>query len=139
MKTLMRKSPNPADVAPLSGWFSGFRHHYNFHSTVCADEKATKGFPAVIQRLMEQFYTLDQKVNFCETAIYYKCMPQRTYISKSENHVRGFKARKDGVTVLFNLNAQSRAMSHSPPHLVLELSIIFHMILLPSFTITHKL
>lgn len=68
-----QKSPNPTEVAPFSafsGYFSDFRHHYNFQSlqlsdgSTTADEKATKEFSAVILKLIEEGYTSDQKLQF---------------------------------------------------------------------------
>ncbi|XP_027716076.1 tigger transposable element-derived protein 1-like [Vombatus ursinus] len=112
---LKRKSPNPAEVAPFRascGWFSGFKHRYNFcnlqfsREASRAEQKAAKEFPAVIQKLIkEEGYTLDQIFNFDETIIYYKRMPRRTYIPKAEKHAQGYKASKDRLTVMFGANA----------------------------------
>ncbi|XP_044537888.1 tigger transposable element-derived protein 1-like [Gracilinanus agilis] len=112
---LKRKAPNPAEVAPFRascGWFSGFKHRYNFQNlqlsgeAASAEHKAAKEFPAVIQKLIkEEGYTLDQIFNFDETIIYYKRLPRRTYISKAEKHAPGYKSSKDRLTVMFGANA----------------------------------
>ncbi|XP_044537936.1 tigger transposable element-derived protein 1-like [Gracilinanus agilis] len=112
---LKRKAPNPADVAPFRascGWFSGFKHRYNFQSlqllgeAASAQLKAAKELPALIQKLVkEEGYTLDQIFNFDETGLYYKRMPRRTYIAKAEKHSPGPKAAKDRLTIMVGANA----------------------------------
>ena len=43
--------------------------------------------------------------NADETALYYQCLPQGTYILKTENNARGSKGSKKRVTVLLCTNA----------------------------------
>ncbi|XP_043826921.1 tigger transposable element-derived protein 1-like [Dromiciops gliroides] len=112
---LKRKEPNPGDVAPFRascGWFSGFKHRYNFQSlqllgeAASAQLKAAKELPALIQKLIkEEGYTLDQIFNFDETGLYYRRMPRSTYIAKADKHGPGPKAAKDRVTVMVGANA----------------------------------
>ncbi|XP_051823209.1 tigger transposable element-derived protein 1-like [Antechinus flavipes] len=112
---LKRKSPNPAEVAPFRascGWFSGFKHRYNFHNlqfsseSSSAEHKAAREFPAVVQKLIkEEGYTLDQIFNFDETIIYYKRMPGNYHIPRGGKSPLGHKASKDRLTVMFGANA----------------------------------
>jgi hypothetical protein len=60
---LKEKSSNPAQVPPFSassGWFSGFKHRYSFHSVklsdeaASTDEEAADAFPPMLQKFIEE-------------------------------------------------------------------------------------
>ena len=70
-----KKLPNSAEVAPqsaISYQLDDFNYHFNFQNIqfqvkLCmnTDEKATKEFPALILKLIEEGgYKLDQKLQF---------------------------------------------------------------------------
>ena len=58
--------------------------------------------PKIIE---EGGYTQDQIFNVDETGLYWKRMPDRTYIAKEEKTQSGYKAAKDRVTLLLGGNA----------------------------------
>ncbi|XP_042218679.1 tigger transposable element-derived protein 1-like, partial [Homarus americanus] len=71
-----------------------------------ADEASARAFPPTVKKfIQEEGYTLDQIFNLDETGLYWKNMPTRTYISKTEAHAPGFKAAKNRMTVLLGANA----------------------------------
>ncbi|GFX81628.1 tigger transposable element-derived protein 1 [Trichonephila clavipes] len=71
-----------------------------------ADEGAAKIFPEELAKIIEDGdYSADQVFNADETGLYWKKLPNRTYITKDENTARGHKASKDRVTLLLCSNA----------------------------------
>ncbi|CAM5110822.1 unnamed protein product [Natator depressus] len=70
------------------------------------NEEAAKAYPEQLKKIIEEKgYLPEQVFNADETGLFWKRMPNRTYISKSERQVPGFKAAKDHVTLLFCGNA----------------------------------
>ncbi|GFX75323.1 uncharacterized protein TNCV_3043451 [Trichonephila clavipes] len=61
-----------------------------------ADEGAAKIFPEELAKIIEDGdYSADQVFNADETGLYWKKLPNRTYIAKNENTATGHKASKD--------------------------------------------
>lgn len=94
------------------GWLTGFIKRHSFHNVkikgevASADENAAKSYPEKLLKIIEDNgYTPDQIFNADETGLFWKKMPTRTYIAKSEKSAGGFKAAKDRVTFLFCSNA----------------------------------
>jgi hypothetical protein len=50
-------------------------------------------------------YLPEQVFSSDETGLFWKIMPERTYIAKTEKSAQGFKVAKDRVTLLFCCNA----------------------------------
>jgi hypothetical protein len=50
-------------------------------------------------------YESRQIFNVDETGLFWKRLPDKTYISKSESSAPGFKAKKDRLTLLLGGNA----------------------------------
>ncbi|XP_048474297.1 tigger transposable element-derived protein 1-like [Rhincodon typus] len=110
-----KKAKNPADVTSFSassGCFAGFKDHYAFHNTkLCgeaasADEERVMTFPPIVKKLIEEEGSnLDQIFSLFEAGLYWKKMPSKTYISKTEAQAPGFKVAKDRMTVLLGANA----------------------------------
>lgn len=95
-----------------NGWFEKFVDRYNLHSVkkkgeaASADENAATTFPAIIEDIIvEGGYGPQQVYNADETGLYWKKMPDRTYISKEEKSAPGFKVAKDRFTLLLGSNA----------------------------------
>ncbi|GFW94015.1 tigger transposable element-derived protein 1 [Trichonephila clavipes] len=66
-----------------------------------ADEGAAKIFPEELAKIIEDGdYSADQVFNADETGLYWKKLPNRTYIAKDEKTASGDKASKDRVTLL---------------------------------------
>ncbi|GFW41995.1 tigger transposable element-derived protein 1 [Trichonephila clavipes] len=96
---------------------------------VCAttDEGAVKVFPEELAKTIEDGdYSADQVFNADETGLYWKKLPNHTYIAKHEKTVIRHKASKDGVTLLLCSNASgdrmlkprliNKSLSLSRPH-----------------------
>lgn len=67
-----------------------------------ANEDSAKAYPEQLKKIIEERgYLPEQVFNADETGLFWKKMPTRTYILKSERQAPGFKAAKDRVTVLF--------------------------------------
>ena len=61
-----------------------------------ADEEATATFPAVLKELIKEIaYHPKQVFNGDETGLFWKKMPNRSYIHKSAKEAQGHKTRKD--------------------------------------------
>ncbi|GFW01036.1 tigger transposable element-derived protein 1 [Trichonephila clavipes] len=76
-----------------------------------ADEGAAKIFPEELAKIIEDGdYSADQVFNTDETGLYWKKLPNRTYIAKDEKTASGHKASKDRVTLLLCSNASGDRM-----------------------------
>ncbi|GFX67900.1 tigger transposable element-derived protein 1 [Trichonephila clavipes] len=76
-----------------------------------ADEGAAKIFPEKLAKIIEDGdYSADQVFNADETGLYWKRLPNRTYIAKDEKTASGHKASKDRVTLLLCSNASGDRM-----------------------------
>ncbi|GFT66566.1 tigger transposable element-derived protein 1 [Trichonephila clavipes] len=79
--------------------------------SVTADEGAAKIFPEELAKIIEDGgYSADQVFNADETGLYWKKLPNRTYIAKDEKTASGHKASKDRVTLLLCSNASGDRM-----------------------------
>ncbi|GFW19824.1 tigger transposable element-derived protein 1 [Trichonephila clavipes] len=59
---------------------------------------------------MGTIYSADQEFNADETGLFWKKLPNRTYIAKDEKTASGHKASKDRVTLLLCSNASGDRM-----------------------------
>lgn len=96
-----------------SGWFANFRKRYGYHNikmtgeAASADKKAASEYPAILKTIIEEGdYSAKQVFNIDETGLYWKKLPNRTYISLEESTAPGFKASKDRLTVMLGCNAE---------------------------------
>ncbi|KAM7167732.1 tigger transposable element-derived protein 1-like [Macrochelys suwanniensis] len=94
------------------GWLNSFRNRFNLKNVqttgeaASANEEAAKAYPEQLKEIIEERgYLPEQVFNADETGLFWKKMPTRTYISKSERQAPGFKAAKNRVTVLLCGNA----------------------------------
>ncbi|GFY18213.1 tigger transposable element-derived protein 1 [Trichonephila clavipes] len=79
-----------------------------------ADEGAAKIFPEELAKIIEDGdYSADQVFNADETGLYWKKLPNRTYIAKDEKTASGHKASKDRVPLLLCSNASGDRMLKS--------------------------
>lgn len=90
------------------GWFVRFkeRHglpHFKMNSTAPGNKDA---YPEVLQSIIEEGeYTPQQVFNVDETGLYWKRMPEGTFISVEEKAEPGFKSSKDRLMLLLGGNA----------------------------------
>nr|XP_006138987.1 tigger transposable element-derived protein 1-like [Pelodiscus sinensis] len=106
---------NARDVEPFvasRGWFNRFKARANLHNikvsgeAASADEKAASAFlETFAATIKEGNYSAHQVFNVEETELFWKKMPERTYISKEEKTMPGFKAAKDHLILLLGGNA----------------------------------
>ncbi|GFW02775.1 tigger transposable element-derived protein 1 [Trichonephila clavipes] len=76
-----------------------------------ADEGAAKIFPEELAKIIDDGdYSADQVFNADETGLYWKKLPNRTYIAKDEKTASGHKASNDRVTLLLCSNASGDRM-----------------------------
>ncbi|CAM5084854.1 unnamed protein product [Natator depressus] len=103
---LMRRNSKPAKVGlTVLGTASTSKNVQTTGEAASANEKAAKAYPEQLKKIIEKGYLPEQVFNADETGLFWKKMPNRTYISKSERQAPGFKAAKYCVTVLFCGNA----------------------------------
>ncbi|UYV60806.1 hypothetical protein LAZ67_1002390 [Cordylochernes scorpioides] len=75
------------------------------------DEEAARKYPEKLAKIIKDGgYCAHQIFNADETGLFWKKMPTRTYIAKSEKNASGFKAAKDRVTLLLCSNASGDRM-----------------------------
>ncbi|XP_043291812.1 tigger transposable element-derived protein 1-like isoform X1 [Cervus canadensis] len=94
------------------GWFYRFKARANLHNVKVSDEAmsadmaAAREFPDILREIIDEgAYLPEQVFNVDETGLYWKRMPDRSYISKEEKLMPGYKAAKDRLTLLFGGNA----------------------------------
>ena len=100
------------DFNASRGWFQRFRQRYHFHNikvtgeAASSDAVAAENFTPELKKIIEEGgYSSKQVFNVDETGLFWKRMPERTYISQEEKRAPGFKAAKDRVTLLLGGNA----------------------------------
>jgi hypothetical protein len=93
-------------------WFENFKRCFNVHNvklvgeSASADFVAAESFPDELRKLIvDKGYLPEQVFNADESGLFWKRMPSRTYLAKSEKPAAGFKAAKDRLTLLFCVNA----------------------------------
>ncbi|XP_003418168.1 tigger transposable element-derived protein 1 [Loxodonta africana] len=91
------------------GWFARFkeRHclpHFKMNSTPLSSN--VDAYPEVLKSIIEEGeYTPQQVFNVDETGLYWKRMPEGTFISVEEKAEPGFKSSKDRLMLLLGGNA----------------------------------
>jgi transposase-like protein/uncharacterized protein CbrC (UPF0167 family) len=94
------------------GWLASYVKRYSLKNlkitgeSASADAEAASAFPKEFKKLIEEKGYLPEQVFNCdETGLFWKKMPNRTYISKSAKQAPGFKAWKDRLTLVLCGNA----------------------------------
>ncbi|XP_059580411.1 tigger transposable element-derived protein 1-like [Alligator mississippiensis] len=93
------------------GWFQWFRRRFNVHNRNISSEAASADVEAA-EKFVDQFdeiiekggYRPEQIFNVDETGLFWKKMPERSYIHKEAKAMPGFKAFKDRVMLLLGGN-----------------------------------
>uniref|UniRef100_UPI00358E9F1F tigger transposable element-derived protein 1-like n=1 Tax=Myxine glutinosa TaxID=7769 RepID=UPI00358E9F1F len=93
------------------GWLCRFKRRNNMHNVRVSGEAASADaggaarFREVFDQLIvEKGYLPEQIFNVDETGLYWKRMPERTYIHQEAKTMPGFKAFKDRLTLLLGGN-----------------------------------
>ncbi|XP_053568008.1 tigger transposable element-derived protein 1-like [Bombina bombina] len=94
------------------GWFYRYKKRANLHNikvqgeAASADASAASDFNKIFEDIIDDGdYLPEQIFNVDETGLFWKKMPERTYISKEEKSAQGHKASKDRLTLLLGGNA----------------------------------
>ena len=94
------------------GWSDNFKRKSGIHSVVrpgeatSSDAEAAEVLATEFQKLtVSKCYLPEQVFNCNETGLFWKKMPERTYITEEENAMPGRKPTKDHLTLLFCANA----------------------------------
>lgn len=110
-QSLGEASDTPQFLAS-KGWFERFKTRFTLHNVklvgeaASADHKAAEEFPSEFKKIVEEGeFCAEQVFNADESGLFWKRMPSRTFLSKSEKTAPGFKAAKDRLTLLFCANA----------------------------------
>ncbi|CAF2050242.1 unnamed protein product [Rotaria magnacalcarata] len=104
--------PNVKEFKASKGWLQLFKKRVNIKNlhlsgeSASADHTAANLYPETFQKIIDdKGYLPEQVFNADETGLFWKKMPNRTYIARSARQAPGFKAAKDRVTILFCANA----------------------------------
>ena len=106
------KESESASFNASHGWFHQFKARDNLHNVkvsgeaVSADTVTAREFPEMLREIIDEgTYLPEQVFNVDETGLHWKRMPDRSYISKEEKLMPGYKAAEDRLTLLFGGNA----------------------------------
>ncbi|XP_028668446.1 tigger transposable element-derived protein 1-like [Erpetoichthys calabaricus] len=94
------------------GWFEKFKHRTGIHSVIRhgeaanSDKAGAEKFILEFKKIIEEeSYVPQQVFNADETGLFWKKMPNKTYITKEEKALPGHKPMKDRLTLLLCGNA----------------------------------
>lgn len=94
------------------GWFDRFRRRFSLRNmklggeTASADMEAAQRFREHLGKIIQEGnYSADQVFNADEFTLFWKKMPERSYLSRDEESGSGLKASKDRITLLLCSNA----------------------------------
>ena len=94
-----------------SGWFKQFKTHYSLHKvkvsgkSVSVDIKAAEEFLETPDELtVEENYLPERTFNMDETSLFWKQMPESTFIHKEAKSLPGLKALKNRIIALLGDN-----------------------------------
>ena len=100
------------DFKASRGWFEKFKGRTGIHSVVrhgeasSADKAAAEKFVGEFGKFVDsEGYTPQQVFNCDETGLFWKRMPNRTFITKEEKALPGHKPMKDRLTLMLCANA----------------------------------
>lgn len=92
------------------GWFEKFKKRFNFNmkgKVANANEISSKEYPNILKGIIERGgYKPEQVFNVVETGLYWKRIPDRMYISKTDKSATDYKVSKERLTLLLGANAK---------------------------------
>ena len=105
-------SSEELEFKATTGWFANFKRrseikHVIMHGeSASADKEEAEKYCLKFQEFIEtEGYRPQQIFNCDETGLFWKLMPNPTYITKDEKSVPGHKPMKDRLTLLLGANA----------------------------------
>lgn len=94
-----------------NGWFDKFKKRSGYHNVKITgeasscDEEGAKNFKVKLETIIKEGnYTEDQVFNVDETGLFWRKMPDRSYIAKQEKSLPGYKSAKERVSLLLGGN-----------------------------------
>ncbi|XP_072121835.1 tigger transposable element-derived protein 1-like isoform X1 [Mobula birostris] len=106
---LLKEEGSGAQGKPFlasKGWFDMFQKRFNLHKVHNAVASTAINYPSELKKVIDEgAYMPEQVFNVGEMGLFWKRMPDRTYISKEEKAIPGFKASNDRLTLLVGGNA----------------------------------
>lgn len=88
------------------GWFDRFRKRFNLNNVQTADVEVAINYPSELKKIIdEEGFLPGQVFNADETVLFWKRLPERTFISIEEQSAAGFKASRDHLALLLGGNA----------------------------------
>ena len=112
IKAKQGEGSNEDPFVASHGWFHRFKKRANLHhvkiagEAASADKMAAEAFPAEFKKILDEGgYSPKQVFNVDETALFWKRMPDRSYISKEEKSLPGYKVAKERITLMLGANA----------------------------------
>lgn len=97
--------------AASRGWFYRFKNRINLQNCIISlekpmDREAAEKFCSEFQDIIQDgSYTHQQIFNVDETILYWKKLPSESFIAETEKSQQGYRASKDGLTLLLGGNA----------------------------------
>ncbi|XP_044302391.1 tigger transposable element-derived protein 1-like [Varanus komodoensis] len=115
---LLQKDPSTSaarvEFKASRGWFDNFRKRSGLHSAVrhgeasSSDKAAAEAFKKEFAEFLKaEGFVAQQVFNCDETGLFWKKMPNRTYITQEEMALPGHKPMKDRLTLLLCANASA--------------------------------
>ncbi|XP_040286123.1 tigger transposable element-derived protein 1-like [Bufo bufo] len=115
---LLQRSPSTSaasdEFKASRGWFEKFRRRSGIHSVIrhgeasSSDKAAAEAYKLDFAEFMKtEGYVPQQVFNCDETGLFWKKMPNRTYITQEEKALPGHKPMKDRLTLLLCANASA--------------------------------
>lgn len=109
---IKKKYLNSNDTFKASnGWFEKFKKRIGMHNikiqgeSSSSDHVAPEKYPEELKNITtENGYTDEQIFNVDETALYWKQIPQRTFVSTDVPTFKGFKQSKEKLSLLLGGN-----------------------------------
>ena len=112
LKTKAGENAEEQAFASSHGWLQRFKKRANLHrvsvssEAASADEVAAKKFPVNLKEIIDgHVYAPQQIFNMDETGLFWKKMPEKTYISRNEKTMPAYKVAKDRLTLMLGDNA----------------------------------
>ncbi|XP_037047941.1 tigger transposable element-derived protein 1-like [Bradysia coprophila] len=91
------------EFSASKGWLDNFKKRFALHNICLTGEAASAD--------EESGYNDHQIFNADETGLFWKKMPKRTYVAKTEKRAPGFKVAKDRLSLLFCSNKSGDLMT----------------------------
>lgn len=108
---LVYPEKNAADFVASEGWFGKFKRRHGIRFIkICGEilssdiESITPFIHRLHAKIAEMGVTNAQIYNADESGLFYRCLPDRTYVAACEKNAPGRKIRKERISILLGTN-----------------------------------